>query len=76
MLSTSALYSNFWVELDTLIKRTVIDEAQKVNKRVGTCHQALMTFDIEAYIVLSGILTHNVLHNFSRICKFCQEPPR
>lgn len=72
---TAALYSELWKLLNLPIKRTVIDEAHKVNKRKGARHQAIKALHTKAFTILSGTLAHNMWHNFSGYVDFVSGHP-
>lgn len=57
---TSILQSRVWEDSDNLFKVTVIDEAQKVNKRGGVRHEAIRQHcPTKSFFLMSGTLAHN-----------------
>lgn len=72
---TTALHSDLYIQLGLPIKRLVLDEAQRVNKRSGRRHRALRNLYVYAVIVLSGTLAHNKWHDFSGLVAFMQGHP-
>lgn len=72
---TSALYSTLWRSLKLPIKRLVLDECQRVNKRHGARHIAIKELYYEAVIMLSGTFLHNKWQDISGLVDFVNGHP-